>query len=38
MRTSDLTHAEARALCDAGYMPLATYLRLCDRNGWPKDR
>lgn len=29
-----MTQAEARALTEAGYMPLSEYLRLCKENGW----
>jgi hypothetical protein len=29
-----MTHEMARALCDAGYMSVADYLKLCDQNGW----
>lgn len=29
-----MTHEVARALCDAGYMPLSEYLRLCEEYGW----
>lgn len=31
-----MTHTMARALCEAGYMPLTEYLRLCELNGWVK--
>lgn len=31
-----MTHAMARALCEAGYMPLPEYLRLCKLYGWVK--
>lgn len=29
-----MTREIARALADAGYMPLPEYLRLCRENGW----
>jgi predicted HicB family RNase H-like nuclease len=29
-----MTHEMARALCEAGYMSVAEYLRLCAENGW----
>ena len=29
-----MSQAEARALVDAGYMPLSEYQRLCELNGW----
>jgi hypothetical protein len=29
-----LTREDARALCDAGYMTVAEYIRLCEENGW----
>ena len=29
-----MTREVARALCEAGYMPVAEYLRLCEQNGW----
>jgi hypothetical protein len=29
-----LTQASARALCEAGLMPLVDYLALCEKNGW----
>lgn len=29
-----MTQATARALCEAGYMSVAEYLRLCTANGW----
>jgi hypothetical protein len=29
-----LTRETARALCEAGYMTVAEYVRLCERNGW----
>lgn len=29
-----MTHEVARALCEAGYMSLPVYLRLCEENGW----
>lgn len=29
-----MTHATARALCEAGYMPLPVYLEMCRENGW----
>lgn len=38
MRLDELSQEEARALCDAGYMPLRVYIELCERKGWPKDR
>lgn len=34
MKASELDQATARALCEAGYMALAEYLRLCAENGW----
>ena len=30
-----MTHEMARALCDAGYISVAEYIRLCHENGWP---
>jgi hypothetical protein len=30
----ELDQESARALVDAGYMPLSEYLELCKRNGW----
>lgn len=29
-----MTREMARALADAGYMPLAAYLELCRKHGW----
>ena len=29
-----MTHEMARALCEAGYMTLPVYIRLCAENGW----
>jgi len=29
-----MTRAVARALCEAGYMSVAEYLKLCEKNGW----
>jgi len=29
-----MTREMARALCDAGYLPLPEYLRMCRENGW----
>lgn len=29
-----MTHEDARALCDAGYMTVAAYIKLCEREGW----
>lgn len=29
-----MDQATARALTEAGYMPLPEYLRLCRENGW----
>jgi hypothetical protein len=29
-----MTHETARALCEAGYLPLPEYLRLCAENRW----
>ena len=29
-----MTQEVARALCEAGYMPLAEYVRLCRKNKW----
>ena len=29
-----ISQDSARALTDAGYMPLPEYLRLCQENGW----
>lgn len=29
-----MTHEVARALCEAGYMPLVEYIRLCELHGW----
>ena len=31
-----MTHAMARALCEAGYMPLVDYIAMCEREGWVK--
>ena len=31
-----MTHEMARALCEAGYITVAEYLRLCEENGWVK--
>jgi hypothetical protein len=33
-----MTQEMARALTEAGYMPLADYLRLCRENGWEAQR
>jgi hypothetical protein len=30
----EIDQESARALVDAGYMPLAEYLELCKQNGW----
>ena len=32
-----MTHPEARALTEAGYMPLREYLEMCEREGWATD-
>lgn len=29
-----MTPEMARALCDAGYMSAAEYVKLCEQNGW----
>jgi len=29
-----MTHEMARALCEAGYMSVAEYAKLCEDNGW----
>lgn len=29
-----MTQEMARALTEAGYMPLPEYIRLCEENGW----
>jgi hypothetical protein len=29
-----MTRADARALCDAGYMSVKEYIRLCEERGW----
>jgi hypothetical protein len=29
-----MNHATARALADAGMMPMSEYVRLCRLNGW----
>lgn len=29
-----MTYEMARAICDAGYMPVSEYIRLCNENGW----
>lgn len=29
-----MTHEMARALCEAGYMSVAEYVKLCEENGW----
>lgn len=31
-----MTQSTARALCEAGYMTVAEYLKLCEKNGWTK--
>jgi len=33
----EIDQASARALTEAGYMPLAEYLWLCEQNGWKPD-
>ncbi len=33
-----VTQEDARALCDAGYMPLDAYLELCRERGWKAEQ
>lgn len=37
-RATDMTFEMARALCEAGYMSVADYAKLCQQNGWIKWR
>jgi hypothetical protein len=32
-----MTHEMARALCEAGYMPVSAYIELCTEKGWIDD-
>lgn len=32
-----MTHSMARALCEAGYMSVAEYIKLCEKYRWVKD-
>ena len=34
MQLDALDQVTARALCDAGYLPLVRYLELCEAKGW----
>lgn len=33
-----MTQDMARALTEAGYMPLPDYLAMCEANGWAPDK
>lgn len=36
--TTPPTQDEARALADAGYMPVETYIRMCRERGWANEQ